>query len=412
IPLAIQSYPDLAHVPLHPFQLTQGRYPNTGEILMDFNDQQVHSFHIGDTVTVKASQGTAQLRVVGITSTAGFSPQNGGGAIGYVSTAGLQQIAGTTTGIAIEPNKRPPIPSLENTVNVKAQQAGANQLSATQAAVTQALTAHQVNVFTAFRPNANTNLALIEKTIGGLFWLLRILIILAVVMSGFLILGTVTTLIAEQTTIIGIMKAMGGTRGQIMRGYLLTVTITCAPATIIGVALGLDAGYSLASTLAQQVPMPLLPFAADPLVIVIGLAIGFGIPLLAALIPIWNGLRITVRDALAAYGVQAGAEASWLARLGQRLTWVSQTTWLGVRGTFRKRWRAALTLATLSVAGICFLVVQIAVTSVNGTVADSTATSSADLTVRFGDPTTYSHISAQLAALPNVKHIEPYASGN
>ncbi len=412
VPLAIQSYPDLAHVPLHPFQLTQGRYPNVGEILLDFDDQQNHGFHIGGTVEVETGQGTTQLRVVGITSTAGFTPQNGGDAIGYMSEAGLQQLAGTDVGIAITPNKRLPIPSLVNTVNVKAQQSGANQLSATKIAMQQMLTVHQVQVFNTFQPGANANLPLIEKTIGGLFWLLRILVILAVVMSGFLILGTVTTLIAEQTTIIGVMKVMGGTHGAILRGYLLTVAIACAPATIIGVALGHAAGYALAGTLAQHVPMPLLPFAPNPEVIALGLAVGFGVPLLAAIIPIWNGLRITVRDALASFGVQAGTGTSRLARVGQRLTWVSQTTWLGMRGTFRKRWRAALTITSLVVAGICFLVVQIAVTSVNDTVTDSTATSSADLTVRFADPAIYSHVSAQLAALPNVKRIEPYASGN
>src|SRR5262249_43460414 len=66
IPMQITSYPDLRHVPLTPFQLTSGRYPDAGEIVMEYGDLGLQPFTLGDTVTVDTAQGTAQLRVVGL----------------------------------------------------------------------------------------------------------------------------------------------------------------------------------------------------------------------------------------------------------------------------------------------------------------------------------------------------------
>src|SRR5260221_12343173 len=74
IPMQITSYPDLHHVPLTPFQLTSGRYPNAGEIVMEYGDLGLQSFSIGDTVTVDTAQGTAHLRVVGLALTPGHIP--------------------------------------------------------------------------------------------------------------------------------------------------------------------------------------------------------------------------------------------------------------------------------------------------------------------------------------------------
>jgi ABC-type antimicrobial peptide transport system permease subunit len=94
------------------------------------------------------------------------------------------------------------------------------------------------------------------------------------------------------------------------------------------------------------------------------------------------------------------------------LNGVSQTTWLGLRGLFRKRWRAALSLTTLSLAAACFLVVQTATASVNDTIGAVRAPLSADMTVNFKNPAYFSTIAAQLQALPNVAGVERYGATN
>ena len=77
-------------------------------------------------------------------------------------------------------------------------------------------------------------------------------------------------------------------------------------ATLPAIALGLLLGYPLASSLANTISLAVGPFTIFPWIIILGLAVGFGVPLLSALLPLWMGTRITVREALSAYGISAG----------------------------------------------------------------------------------------------------------
>jgi ABC-type lipoprotein release transport system permease subunit len=145
-----------------------------------------------------------------------------------------------------------------------------------------------------------------------------------------------------------------------------------------------------------------------PGLIALSLALGFGVPLCASLWPLWNGTRITVRAALAAYGINKGEGNGSLARHGQHLTWISQTTWLGLRSLFRKRASAALTLLMLTVAGTSFLIVQTAAASVNETVGAVWANIHADVEVYAGE--SYSQARAQVGTLPNVRRMERFGT--
>ncbi len=398
IPMQITSYPDLHHVPLTPFQLTSGRYPNAGEIVMGYGDVGLQQFNIGDTVTVDTLQGTANLRVVGLARTPGHNPASSGNGEGYMSDAGLQQI---TAGISTGPTR-----SIQTSLSLSPEIAVkvTNDASTVATALQQVLPAHGVTVYAI---SVGEHSSPQTNAIAGVFSLLRILAIVAVVMSGFLILNTVTTLVAEQTAIIGTMKAAGGTRGAIMRGYLVSVGIYSGLATLPALVLGLLGGYGLGAFLATSVPIDIGPFAVQGWIVGVGLAVGFGVPLLAALLPLWNGTRISVRDALAAYGVSAGSGNDLVARLGQRMTWVSQTVWLGLRGVFRKRWRAALTLLTLTLAGASFLVVQTASASVNQTVSSVYANIAADVEVGTSQPS-LAQLRAQLSTESNVQRVERF----
>jgi putative ABC transport system permease protein len=403
IPMRIVSYPDPHHIPLTPFQLTSGRYPDAGEIVMEYGDLGLQPFSIGDTVTVDTAQGTANLLVVGLARTPGHNPASSGTSEGYMSDAGLAQISagistGGTPGVT---SSNGLVLSPEIAVTVQ------NHANIAAMALQQVLLAHGITVYgnaicTCGHTSPPTN------AIAGVFSLLRLIAIVAVVMSGFLILNTVTTMVAEQTAIIGTMKAAGGTRGTIMRGYLVSVGIYSLLATLPGLVLGLLGGYGLGSFLASSVPIDIGPLVLQWWIVIVGLAVGFGVPILAALVPLWNGTRISVRDALAAYGVSAGTGNGPMARLGLSLTWVPQTVWLGLRGVFRKRWRAVLTLLTLTLAGASFLVVQIASASVTDAVSSVNANIAADIDVGADQPVSLAELRSQLSTESNVQRVERY----
>jgi putative ABC transport system permease protein len=406
LPLRITSYPNLQHVPLTPFQLTSGRYPKAGEIVMEYGDLGLQQFTIGDIVTVDTAQGTANLRVVGLARTPGHNPASSGTGEGYMSDAGLQRLTfGISTGgtqSVTSTSSKGLVLSPEIAVTVTKD---ANIVTMT---MQQVLLAHGITVYGSVMSVGGHAPPPPTQAIAGVFMLLRIVAILAVVMSGFLILNTVTTLVAEQTPIIGTMKAAGGTRGAIMRGYLVTVGLYSLLATPPAIALGLLSGYELASFLASSVPIDIGPFVVQWWIVIVDLAVGFGAPILAALLPLWNGTRISVRDALAAYGVSVGSSNDLLVRLGQRLAWMSQTVRLGLRGVFRKRWRAALTLLTLTLAGASFLVVQTASASVATTVGSVNANIAADIDLSADQPTSLAELRSLFRAESNIQRVERY----
>jgi putative ABC transport system permease protein len=294
-------------------------------------------------------------------------------------------------------------PQVREEIAVKVQQV--SQVTTTADALAQKLRARGVAVLQV-NITPPSNQGQINAT-SGVFTLLLMLSILAVILSALLNLNTVITLIAEQTPIIGTLNAVGGTRLAIMRGYLLSVVIYSAAATLPAIALGLLLGYPLASfLLATTVRLAAGPFAVFPWIILMGLAVGFGVPGLSALLPLWVGTRITVREALSAYGISAGRSGQSGARLSQRLSRVSQTTWLGLRGVFRKRARAALTLLTLTLAGTTFLVVQTTTAATNQTIADAFAPYHYDVLAEIYAQN--APLVSEISALPNVGRVERY----
>ncbi|HLV97504.1 MAG TPA: FtsX-like permease family protein [Ktedonobacterales bacterium] len=399
VPITIVSYPDLHQVPITPLQLTSGRYPGVGEIVLEYGDQSLQPVSIGDTVTVDTGQNTtALLRVVGFARTQGLpSPAGSGTARGYMSEAAITQAFGS-----VVPAPGSQGPQVQQEVAVKVQHI--SQVITTEDALARVLRAKGVAVLSE-TINQPFNQAKIHAA-NGVFTLLLLLSILAVLLSALLILNTIITLIAEQTPIIGTLKAIGGARGAIVRGYLLSVAIYSAAATLPALALGLLLGYPLASSLASASSLAVGPFTVYPWIILLGLAIGFGGPLLAALVPLWIGTRITVREALSGYGISVGRASTRRARRSPRRTGVSQTTWLGLRGVFRKRARAALTLMTLTLSGTTFLVVQTATAATNQTTVNAFAPYHYDVLAQIYAQN--APLVAEISALPNVRRVESY----
>jgi putative ABC transport system permease protein len=231
----------------------------------------------------------------------------------------------------------------------------------------------------------------------------------ALLLAAILPLNSITALVVQQTAVIGTMKALGATRARVVRGYATTVLAYSTAATPLGIGLGILLGGKLAGALATSIPLAPGPAVVSAATVGLGLAVGVAVPLLAALIPLWLGTRVTVKDALSVWGV-ASAETrapSTVARVfGRRLDRVPQTVWLGLRGLFRKPWRAAISIVTIAIAGTCFLVVQSLATSVNSSIGSVWGNFRADVEVYVAGQQSYHEISALLRRVPNVGRIE------
>ncbi len=392
--LQISGVANFHQMTFYPTRLVSGSYPGAGEIALEYSDTNITPVHIGDDITFMLRGQTQRLRVSGFVSTRGLpAPAITGSAYGYMNEAAEESLFQLTGA---------------NDIQIKLVDYGQREASARSLAGV--LAAHHVSVLSVQVGHGGNNL---PQIVNGLFGVMRVLSIIALLLSVFLMLSTITTLIAEQLPIIGTMKAIGAQSGTILRNYLASVAIYGALGTISGLILGLVGGYALSSFMGNLLNVDIGPFSVTPTLILIGVGVGMGVPLLAAIIPISLGTRITVRQAMSGYGLDGGGRNGRSGKAGGisgRVGATPQTVKLGARSLFRKRTRAALTLLALAISGTAFLAVQTTSYSFDGFLTNVLGVYQADVWVGLTTPIPYSKAQTLLAKTPGVARAEPMAS--
>jgi putative ABC transport system permease protein len=171
-----------------------------------------------------------------------------------------------------------------------------------------------------------------SSTITGIFTIMQAVSVLALLLSLFLLLSTVSTLIAEQVPVMGTMKAIGARSGQVLRNYLAGVAMYGIAGTAVGLALGIALGDLLYRYFAANLGMDPNALRIGPSLFIVAVLVGIGVPLAAAAIPIWLGTRVTVKQALSGYGISNGrGRGAWSAAVRALLGFVPQTVQVGLR---------------------------------------------------------------------------------
>ncbi len=122
---------------------------------------------------------------------------------------------------------------------------------------------------------------------------LRVMILLGVSISFLVVLLTMHTMVLERTREIGILKALGASRGEIARLFLAESTVMAA----LGVAIGLTATFAAREFLRTWAPGLAVLLTANWLAASVGLA--FLGALLGALFPAWRASGFDPVEALA-----------------------------------------------------------------------------------------------------------------
>jgi putative ABC transport system permease protein len=257
-------------------------------------------------------------------------------------------------------------------------------------------------------PNARTadpNKHFLQDFLDGLFLVLSIMGGLILILGLFLVYNTINAVIAQQVNQIGIMKAIGANTRQILGIYLLTVFIYGFLALAVAVPLGALGAYGINVFMLTFFNIDPGPFQVSPRAVLVQVAIALLAPLLASLIPVTSGSRITVREAISTYGL--GGAVGLLDRLVARMKYVSRLVLLTISNTFRNKWRVVLTQITLVGSGIIFMMVM--------SVRDSTTYTFTDLlfqilnfnvNLQFEDPERIGMVEKMTLAQPGVKAVE------
>ncbi len=213
----------------------------------------------------------------------------------------------------------------------------------------------------------------LADTLNAVLGILLALGILIVFLSSSLIANTLSALLNQHLRHIGVIKLVGGRNKQVFIMYLAMIMAFGVLALLIAVPLGGQGAYGLALYIAGELNFNILGYRIIPMAFFVQIAVGLLVPLVAGLVPVLNGSKITVLRALS--GDLAGDENKPQAGQQDRVSWfdwalVKMTRILAARGihmprpfiislrnTFRRRGRLVLTLFTLTMGGAIFIAV-------------------------------------------------------
>jgi putative ABC transport system permease protein len=179
--------------------------------------------------------------------------------------------------------------------------------------------------------------------------------IFSLILSAFLVINTITALIAQQRRQIGMMKAVGGTGKQIISLYLVLVTCYGLLALLLAVPISLGLGYVFMGMVSNLLNINITDFHMPMRVLILEFSAAILVPAIAAALPILGGVKISVREALSDYGISGKIKTGLFDRILFKISFLSRPILLSLRNTFRRKGRLALTMGTLILAGTLFI---------------------------------------------------------
>lgn len=206
-------------------------------------------------------------------------------------------------------------------------------------------------IFTQIEDPAQSSLIEGARLLGNTMGFLALI---ALIVSGFLVINVITSLVVEQKRQIGVMKSMGASMADNFKIYSGIAFTYGLIGVIPGVLVGIPAGSAISHLLAPEINTVIEGFQYSVGAILLGAVVGLLVPVLASLLPVFNGTRVQILDAMTDLGIDAQYGSGPLARLIAILP-LPTTVRQGLSNVVLKKWRLAFTVLTLSIAVGAFI---------------------------------------------------------
>jgi putative ABC transport system permease protein len=236
----------------------------------------------------------------------------------------------------------------------------------------------------------------------------KLLAMICVVVGAILIYNTLSNLITQQTNQIGILKAIGGRTSTIIGIYLVNALVYGMLALAIALPLGAVVASSVTKVFLNLYNIDYNQFELSAQAVAFQVISALAAPLLAGLPPVLHGARISVRQAIASYGLGGDFRSGRLDRavdaFGQR--WLSSQYATALGNMFRHRGRLLLTQLVLISAGGSFLMVMSLNSSATFTLDNIFGRRHFDTMIQFGSNQRAGRVQALAATVPGVEASE------
>ena len=159
-----------------------------------------------------------------------------------------------------------------------------------------------------------------DDVLQGILLLMGALGVLSLFLSVFLVVNTVSALLAQQKRQIAVMKAIGGGSLQILGMYLVMVISYGILALLIAIPAGTVGARALSQLLATMFNFNLPAMQIPPQTILTQAVIGLVLPVLASLFPFLSSLRLSAAEAMSAHTIGKGRFGkNWIDLLALRV---------------------------------------------------------------------------------------------
>lgn len=191
------------------------------------------------------------------------------------------------------------------------------------------------------------NVQLLGNTMGALA-------LIALVVSGFLVVNVISSMVVEQKRQIGTMKSIGATFADNFFMYAGIAFTYGLIAVFWGLIAGIILGNTFTQLLAPELNTYIQGFKVSPPAIILGIVVGLLIPVLASIIPVFFGSRVTILEAITDLGIDASYGSGPIAKFIGILP-VPITVRQGLSNVSLKKARLIFTVITLSIAVGAFM---------------------------------------------------------
>ncbi|MDZ5472932.1 FtsX-like permease family protein [Bacillus sp. 31A1R] len=230
--------------------------------------------------------------------------------------------------------------------------------------------------------------------------------ILTLILGASLVVNTTLSIMRNQIPQIGIMKVLGASNQNLFMIYIGYIISYGLIALFVGVPISLFLAKFLTSNSTELLNFESIGLPFSWKIFFLQLIVGVGLPVLSATIPVLNGIRMTVQQALKSQDMNEYPQ-NRLTSVLLKIRIFSIPFLLTVRSTFKKWFRLFLTVLTLSLGGAIVISVITVYESMNSTLEASLKYNHYDVRIAVSGIHDREQ-TRELAAVSGVKKVESW----
>jgi putative ABC transport system permease protein len=241
---------------------------------------------------------------------------------------------------------------------------------------------------------------------------LQVMSVLAIFLSGGLVVNSISAIISQQIRQIGILRSIGAVRSQLIGMYVANVLVLSILGLAMGLPLGMLGAWWLTKFAASYLNFDVTAITPDASVTLLQVGVGLVMPVVVALFPIVSGTHISVYDAIYQQGLVGDRHEGGIDVLLSKIRNLHPPVMLSLRNTFRKKARLAFTLVTLTLAGAMFMSVFSTRASLTGQINQIARYVAFDASLSVTPGLTRASVEREAMRLPGVTVAEGWVSGS